>query len=486
MRRSLIFCATASLLLVVAAVLLLGLGVFHRVLRSKISQRMVLKPNSKAFKNWKEIPAMVEFEVYLFHCVNPREVLAGERPVLQQRGPYTYRERLSRQNVIFHENNTVSATLVHTYNWIPELSVGSPMEDKIMMLNVPLVAAIEKVQAFGLPSLVNILFSFLVAMKSETLFTSHSVHELLWGYEDPLLVFLNRIDPLLVPDTHFGFFYKRNGSNDGRYDFNSGKGDFYNFSRIELWKGMRTLPWWTSDSCNAINGTDGTSFRPMLSRKDVLYMFNSELCRSIYATYEQELTVAGLWAFRFTPPASVFANASTNPANAGFCTPTGNCLGSGVLNVSVCKQGAPIIMSSPHFYQADPQYVNSVEGLKPNKQKHQTFIDIHPYIGFPVRAAKRLQVNVHVQKWHLVEQTGNIRTLVFPVMFLSENMELEPKAVGELAQLQLQISLLLNIPYILIALAGLFALVAAWLACRHARATSRDSERTPLVVGQED
>lgn len=46
--------------------------------------------------------------------------------------------------------------------------------------------------------------------------------------------------------------------------------------------------------------------------------------------------VKGIPAYRFSPPSQVFANTT---ANAGFCVPPGNCLGSGLLDVSACKQG---------------------------------------------------------------------------------------------------------------------------------------------------
>lgn len=40
--------------------------------------------------------------------------------------------------------------------------------------------------------------------------------------------------------------------------------------------------------------------------------------------------------------------------------------------------GAPIIMSSPHFYQADEKFVQDVFGMRPDKEQHQTVIDINP------------------------------------------------------------------------------------------------------------
>ena len=58
-------------------------------------------------------------------------------------------------------------------------------------------------------------------------------------------------------------------------------------------------------------------------------------CRSIYVTYKETRTEKGIKLYRFTPPPEVFANASINPENEGFCVP--ECLDSGVLDVSVCR-----------------------------------------------------------------------------------------------------------------------------------------------------
>ena len=51
-----------------------------------------------------------------------------------------------------------------------------------------------------------------------------------------------------------------------------------------------------------------------------------------------------------------------------------------------CKREleAPLALSMPHFYQADPSFLAAVEGLKPEKEKHQFFMDVVPEFGFPL------------------------------------------------------------------------------------------------------
>ena len=40
--------------------------------------------------------------------------------------------------------------------------------------------------------------------------------------------------------------------------------------------------------------------------------------------------------------------------------------------------GAPIVMSQPHFYQGAKQYKDAVRGLHPEKELHETFVDVEP------------------------------------------------------------------------------------------------------------
>lgn len=63
------------------------------------------------------------------------------------------------------------------------------------------------------------------------------------------------------------------------------------------------------------------------------------LLRSIHLAYVEDVEVKGIQAYRFAPPNDVLMSPKNNPANAGFCVPAGDCLGTGVLKVSVCREG---------------------------------------------------------------------------------------------------------------------------------------------------
>ena len=56
-----------------------------------------------------------------------------------------------------------------------------------------------------------------------------------------------------------------------------------------------------------------------------------------------------------------------------------------------------MLLSWPHFYGGDPTLLEQVEGLSPNKEKHQFGIDILPQLGVGLRAAIRLQINIFIE-----------------------------------------------------------------------------------------
>ncbi|KAF4077037.1 hypothetical protein AMELA_G00203520 [Ameiurus melas] len=461
-----------SILILIAGIAMVLAQVFPNLLYNRIKREVVLENGTEAFALWQDPPPPVYMQFYFFNLTNPKEVLSGDRPAVIELGPYTYREYRPMERVNFMDNGTkVAAVNPKTYIFEPNMSRGSE-DDIIRTVNIPAMTVMERFQN----SVLRRLISDLMKGKEEGLFGTWTVRELLWGYEDPVLKDLHAFDPSLDPN--FGLFYKMNGTDDGEYVFYTGKQNYQDFARVDLWRDQSSLEWWNTDQCNMINGTNGATFHPIITKTEKLYMFSSDLCRSIYATFESELSVKGVPAYRFVPPSKVFANSTINPDNAGFCA-GGNCLSSGLLNVSVCKQGAPIIMSSPHFYQADEKFADDIFGMRPTKEEHETAIDINPLTGLVVQAAKRLQVNVYIEKLPAFSQTGNVRTLVYPVMYINESVLIDEDSAKKLQGVVTQANVVINVPFIIIGLGILLGLVFIMLMCHKERSTP--DERQPLL-----
>uniref|UniRef100_A0A8C7Q570 Uncharacterized protein n=1 Tax=Oncorhynchus mykiss TaxID=8022 RepID=A0A8C7Q570_ONCMY len=406
---------------------------------------------SRVFETWKNPPPPVFMQYFFFNVTNPDEFLDGAKPVVSQVGPYTYREYRPKENVTFVDNGTrVSAYQPKTFVFLPERSVGDPDDDMITTINIPAVAVMNKVKdSFWKSSMVSIWMNSLhVGM-----FMTRSVNELLWGFKDPLLSRIHPMNPEI--DEYFGLMYKKNGSNDGEFVYHTGEEDFMNYGRVATFKGESKLSLWTSEQSNMINGTDGSAFHPLLSKTERLYIFSPDLCRSIFMEFEKDVKVKGLPAYRFTPPRDVLASKEENPANEGFCVSPKECLGTGLLKVSVCRKGAPVVTSFPHFYLGDEKYSNAIEGLDPVREHHQTYLDLNPTTGVPIRASKRAQINILINRIGGFPKTKSLNETIFPVMFINETVVIDDVSAAKLHKLLLMVMLVSNAPLVLVGLGAI-------------------------------
>jgi hypothetical protein len=150
-----------------------------------------------------------------------------------------------------------------------------------------------------------------------------------------------------------------------------------------------------------INGTDGSLSNPFVDKNVKAYAFQSDLCRSLYGVYNGSITIRDnieLWGFGGNE--FIFANASVNPDNSNFCTPLGNCLGAGLLNMTECMKlsgiGLPLILSNPHFLFGYDELLTDVEGISPPElDLHNTLVYIEPLSGIEMKTNQRLQFNIN-------------------------------------------------------------------------------------------
>lgn len=71
----------------------------------------------------------------------------------------------------------------------------------------------------------------------------------------------------------------------------------------------------------------------------------------------------------------------------------------GVLLISWSFPDAPLVVSLPHFLNSNPSLISAVDGLKPDEDSHDFFIDVEPVMGIPVRASARMQMNVVLDRF---------------------------------------------------------------------------------------
>jgi len=380
-----------------------------------------------AFKFWKDVPVPLYVAFRFFHVENPLEITTyGEKPFLVEKGPYVYSEHRHKKDIVFSENGTVvSFREESVFHFVPEMSAGGE-DEELRLLNVPFLTILN--QAKDQSWFVRQALKFAITSTKTNLFETKTVRQWLWGYDDPLLVLLKETQPDMVPFTYFGWFMNKNNSAPGNLSVKTGVDDNAHENEILTWDGEASLDVWADSYCNAINGTDASLFHSFVDRSETLYIFTNDICRSIYVQYEQDVKVKGIAAYKFVPPASVFANSSENPDNACFCVPdTDHCLGAGVLNISTCQFGAPVVSSSPHLFQADPVYLNRLRGLNPTKELHQTFLHLEPITGMVLEAAKRLQVNAFVDNipvWDTYFKKFPDK-LIFPVTWIEESAVLD-------------------------------------------------------------
>lgn len=486
-RRS---CAVYAAGIICAGLLVLGIGffvtqTFRTIMLNRLKKEIVLVEGSRVFASWKTPPPPVYMQFFFFNVTNGDEILAGEKPVLNQVGPYTYREYRYKDNVSMVENDTmVIAYNTKSFVFLREQSVGDPAEDIITTVNIPLWAVMTKATGFA-----KMMAGFAITASKSKVFTSRPVDEFLWGYTDPLLERLSKASSAVEPE--FGLMHKKNGSNDGEFIFHTGVENYLDYGRVKTWKGQRQLNYWSTNYSNSISGSDGSAFHPLLEKKERIHIFSPDLCRTIYMDFEKEVEVKGIPAYRFTPPRSVLASKDENPDNEGFCVTQKECLGTGLLKVSPCRKGAPVVASFPHFYLAEDKYPEAIEGMSPQREHHQTFLDLNPTTGVIVRANKRAQVNILLSKILGFPATSAFsnRDIVLPVMFLNESVVIDDASAARVHKLLTIVAVVSNFPLMIVGLGVIMLVVFIILLVRDRRqktSTEDDTSYAPVSDKEKD
>jgi len=489
-------CVILILSVLGCLIVALGIGLiweFAHIIQEKINSAVLLKNGSESYDNWLEPPADVYMEFYVFNVLNDGEILKdGAKPCVEQRGPYTYREIRPKIDVNFHENNTlISYRQPKTYIFEPDMSVGND-SDKFMTVNLLMLAIGDRLKGnTWTMKLLRAAVMVVLDSYEEKFFDNYTVHDYIFGYEDPVIAEINKLSEeylkiKLIKEDMIGLFAGAagNGTDDGLYKVHTGIGKVQDLNVVQQWNGSSVLSYWSTPQCNMINGTDGSMWHPFVEKTDRLYIFSSDICRSIYVEYEDTREALEIPVLRFTAPPEVFANKTVNPDNAGFCNP--DCFGSGILDVKVCK-GAPVVISQPHFYEAAQEYIDAIDGMKPSQQ-YMTYIDIEPHTGVALNVSKKLQLNAHIIEDSSI--SGKMVETIFPLVWLNENAAVDAVSAAKIKhEVMLPVLILACVQWGLVALGSLLlclslAMLLTRVICRDKHEVDSDSQ--PIITQVQD
>ncbi|MFX0042727.1 MAG: hypothetical protein ACFE8L_07430 [Candidatus Hodarchaeota archaeon] len=168
------------------------------------------------------------------------------------------------------------------------------------------------------------------------------------------------------------------------FTVNTGKYDINKVCDTVKYDGKTVIDVWEEDEI--VRGTAGTQFAPSVSKNNPLYIFITDLLRTVEIIYTGTTSMYGIELYRFEICEETF---KVNPKYYQSIE--------GVANMTV-DQGIPAFLSKPHFLNASNYLKEAVKGLNPNKLQHDTYLDVEPLTGATMNAVERIQVNFLVNQ----------------------------------------------------------------------------------------
>ncbi|XP_070136346.1 scavenger receptor class B member 1 isoform X3 [Drosophila bipectinata] len=334
-------------------------------------------------------------------------------------------EDMQKVNVKFDENNyTVSYQHKKILQFVPELSIDK--DTPIVTPNIPLLTLTSLSPKLGY--LLSKTISVVVSAAKFKPFINVTAEQLAFGYDDALVSLAHRFYPKhMRPMERMGLLLGRNGTLMEVSSIKTGMQSMDQFGYIDSLNGMSHLPHWNEEPCTSIAGSEGSFFPPRdLTKSDMVHIYDKDLCRIIPLKYVERTEKDGISADLFRLPNNSYGDAAHNPENRCYDTSEYEAI-QGLQNISPCQYGAPVFISNPHFFESHPDLLDSVEGLTPDRKKHETYFKIQPKLGVPLEGKVRIQLNLRVTHAKDIYPVRDFRDFVFPVMWLEEGIsELTP------------------------------------------------------------
>ncbi|XP_054741988.1 protein peste-like [Anastrepha obliqua] len=411
-------------------------GMFwEQIFNGIMEKEMILRPNSEVYDKWKSPPMTLSLDIYLYNWTNPEDFKnLSTKPNFEQLGPYRFTEKQDKVNIQWNPANaSVTYRKKSDFYFDAKGSNGS-LDDVIVTLNAVALSAAGKAKRWN-PVRRNLVDVGLKLYGQEMSITRTIDEMLFTGYSDDMLD-MARAMPLFgkdveVPFDKFGWFYTRNGSTDltGVFNVYTGADDISKIGQMHTWNYKHHTGYFQS-TCGLVNGSAGEFHPPYLKQHGSVSFFTPDLCRTVPLDYLETAEIEGLFGYKYHGGVRSVDNGTLYPENTCFCG--GQCVPSGVMNISSCRFGSPVFMSFPHFYNADPYYVQQVDGMQPEQDKHEFYMILEPRTGVALEVAARFQVNMLVEPIKGITLYENVPRVFFPLIWFEQKVRITPDLAADL------------------------------------------------------
>lgn len=474
--------------LALGAVLCLTLAIagpllIHKTVSDGVSANAIIdSPDAPGFAQFRNSCHVADnyLKFYFFNITNPKDVLNGSKPKLQEIGPFVYNYVQLRSDFQWHPDDTLTYRqhTVKSFNKQETFkqSNGQYSSANVKVLSLNLLFNALRAQVGNLYW--EVASDMLWRSDFERLFSTLTVDQYINGYSVTLNI-ANISVPIHFPGLQPDLDVSEDPSYTKPTTIRVGKTDIHDTYQFIAWQAMSRLsvecPWggnplpgggycpgdfpccrrfnasskivpvWGQQieadefdwDANRVWGRSGEQWPPGVTKDSELFLFNDQIWRVLKFVHNGDTpTVNGIHTYRFVPSEDMFYNQTQRPANRRYY----NFAPSGLLaNLSMVEQGADLSVSQPHFLGASAELSEMVHGLNPDKEKHSLVIDVEPQSGQTVRELARAQINClmeSTERWPL--QTWFPKVLpgiIVPVAWFSDESTINDEGASELRQM---------------------------------------------------
>ncbi|XP_059054544.1 scavenger receptor class B member 1 [Achroia grisella] len=426
---------------------------------------LAMEEGSFLYNMWESPPYDVSTEVWAFNYTNVEEFLSGEDTVLklQEIGPFVYREMRTNRNMsVDPDRGVMTLTPDIEMRFDLETSIADTKDVNLYMPNIAVIA-MSTLFADKLNYFLNAGAYFSLKTLGSQLFRKMTADEIFWGYQDNIVTIVNKLLPGWIDFDRLGILDRMYALANKHENVEVELGDVSRKFSINEWDGSegireRDFEYLnTSTPCNRIKGAyEGIMFPPDIDTEKIMPIYRKQACGILPFQFNRQTKEKyGFNYYRFELDKASFDNSSEYACECDY-----NCLPNGFVDIGNCYYGFPIVLSKVHFLDADPSQIKHFEGLHPNPELHNSFMEMEPTIGIPLSLKMNFQVNMAVRMSNGNPITRPVENKILPILWLSITCNSPPPYILTLLNLRLRIGppLIITIEIVLLILGAVLGI----------------------------